>query len=120
MLLPTKQPTSEFAYLMETVSIADLGSSTSWSKGSSLCWDELVLRVQQSPSNPSPWFVLVFISPLKGFSGLSDFGRERDIGVLGRWEWVGDSCRGVLGRWFGLKPWGVDGLGFGVKAVVEH
>ncbi|GJY23417.1 hypothetical protein Tco_0397075 [Tanacetum coccineum] len=84
-----------------------IGSMGLWERPSSfsLCWDELVVRVQQSPSNPSPWFVLVFISPLKGFSGLSDFGRERDIGVLGRWEWVGVSC-GVLGRWFGLETVG--------------
>ncbi|GJS84249.1 hypothetical protein Tco_0750790 [Tanacetum coccineum] len=55
-----------------------------------------------------------------GGTGLSEMNWKGGIRVLGRWEWVGDSCRGVLGRWFGLKPWGSGGLGFGGKAVVAR
>ncbi|GJZ00316.1 hypothetical protein Tco_0517745, partial [Tanacetum coccineum] len=50
-----------------------------------------------------------------GGTGMSEMNWKGGIRVLGRWEWVGDSCRGVLGRWFGLKPWGSGGLGFGGK-----
>ncbi|GKB93589.1 hypothetical protein Tco_0979726, partial [Tanacetum coccineum] len=44
-------------------------------------WAVLLVSVERPSSNPSPWFVLVFISPLKGFSGLSELARGRDIGV---------------------------------------
>ncbi|GJX93189.1 reverse transcriptase domain-containing protein [Tanacetum coccineum] len=30
---------------------------------------------------------------------------ERDIGVLGRWEWVGVSCDGTWDSGLGVKPW---------------
>ncbi|GKE67761.1 cycloartenol synthase, partial [Tanacetum coccineum] len=40
------------------------------------------------PSNPSPSLWLLFISPLMGCFGLSVLSGERDIGAMGRWEWV--------------------------------
>ncbi|GJV32094.1 hypothetical protein Tco_1392494 [Tanacetum coccineum] len=39
------------------------------------------VSVEVIQSNPSPLFCLVFISPLKGFSGLSVCARERVIGA---------------------------------------
>ncbi|GKB89624.1 putative reverse transcriptase domain-containing protein, partial [Tanacetum coccineum] len=44
-------------------------------------WDVFVVRVGHFLSNPSPWFALYTISPLKGTSGLSVCARERDIGA---------------------------------------
>ncbi|GKD60022.1 hypothetical protein Tco_1297531 [Tanacetum coccineum] len=74
-------------------------------KALSLPWDELVVRVQHSPSNPSLLFVLTSSQPLKGFVGLSVLPGERVIGVLGRWEWVG-GCRKVYWRGgLGEKQW---------------
>ncbi|GJU51613.1 hypothetical protein Tco_1221168 [Tanacetum coccineum] len=44
-------------------------------------WDVFVVRVGHFLSNPSPWFALYTISPLKGTSGLSVCARERVIGA---------------------------------------
>ncbi|GJT16384.1 hypothetical protein Tco_0875090 [Tanacetum coccineum] len=49
-------------------------------------WDELVVRVQHSPSNPSLLFVLTSSQPLKGFVGLSVLPGERVIGSM-LWKW---------------------------------
>ncbi|GJS70881.1 retrovirus-related pol polyprotein from transposon TNT 1-94 [Tanacetum coccineum] len=46
-----------------------------------ISWDKLVVRVGSLTLNPSPPFGLLFISPLKGFSGLSVCARERVIGA---------------------------------------
>ncbi|GKG04785.1 hypothetical protein Tco_0315172, partial [Tanacetum coccineum] len=45
------------------------------------------------------------ISPL-GVLRVECFELERDIGVLGRWEWVGVSCGEYLGGGLGSKLWG--------------
>ncbi|GKC08436.1 hypothetical protein Tco_1000046, partial [Tanacetum coccineum] len=46
------------------------------------------------------------------------FDRERGYRGTRLWGKVWVSCECVLERWFGLKPWGSGGLGFGGKAVV--
>ncbi|GKE06301.1 hypothetical protein Tco_1398319 [Tanacetum coccineum] len=50
--------------------------------------------------------------------GLSVCARERGDKGTRLWGKVWVSCECVLERWFGLKPWGSGGLGFGGKAVV--
>ncbi|GKG04652.1 hypothetical protein Tco_0315039, partial [Tanacetum coccineum] len=54
---------------------------------------------------------------IEGVLGLCDFARERDIGVLGRWEWVGVSCDGTWDSGKARKTMGGGGLGFGGKWV---
>ncbi|GJZ39732.1 hypothetical protein Tco_0586295, partial [Tanacetum coccineum] len=53
----------------------------SLSSKTSCTWAVLVVRVGSLTLNPSPPFGLLFISPLKGFSGLSVCARERVIGA---------------------------------------
>ncbi|GJX49738.1 hypothetical protein Tco_0276583 [Tanacetum coccineum] len=81
-----------------------------------MTWAEFVVRVQCIQGNPSPPLCLDFISPLKGFVGLSVLPGERVIGALGWWgkvkvSWdgtldsgkarktMGEGCNGLAGRW---------------------
>ncbi|GKG33950.1 hypothetical protein Tco_0434109, partial [Tanacetum coccineum] len=80
--------------------------------GSSLFWEVLAVSVEVIQSNPSPPLCLDFISPLKGFVGLCVLTGKGVIRVMGRWEVVRDSCRGVLERWFGAENRGRGWYGF--------
>ncbi|GKE85150.1 hypothetical protein Tco_1558892, partial [Tanacetum coccineum] len=62
------------------VAVLSAGGTTQ-SLGSSLSWAVFLVRVGHFLSNPSPWFALYTISPLKGTSGLSVCARERVIGA---------------------------------------
>ncbi|GJT96164.1 hypothetical protein Tco_1091682 [Tanacetum coccineum] len=97
-----------------------------------MTWAEFVVRVQCIQGNPSPPLCLDFISPLKGFVGLSVLPGERVIGALGWWgkvkvSWdgtldsgkarktMGEGCNGLAGRvywaWVCIGPTGF-GVGF--------
>ncbi|GKE12163.1 hypothetical protein Tco_1415714, partial [Tanacetum coccineum] len=71
----------------------------SWLLGSVCC------GVQCIQGNPSPPLCLDFISPLKGFVGLSVLPGERVIGALGWWGKVKVSCGRYLRGGLGLKLW---------------
>ncbi|GKA88570.1 hypothetical protein Tco_0810334 [Tanacetum coccineum] len=94
----SSSPTPTPRHHHPTTTHTTISSAPPWgSKGFSWSWDKLAVSVQCIQSNPSLLFVLSSSQPLKGCFGLSDCARERDIGVLGRWEWVGVSwCMGRI------------------------
>ncbi|GKG03278.1 hypothetical protein Tco_0310914, partial [Tanacetum coccineum] len=78
----------------------------------------LVVRVQHSLCNPSPPLCLDFISPLKGFVGLSVLLGEGVIGSLGKWELVKVSCEMYWRGGLELKTGGEGGMVFWRQVVM--
>ncbi|GKD49881.1 hypothetical protein Tco_1278857, partial [Tanacetum coccineum] len=64
--------------------------------------------------NPSLALFLSSSQPLMGF-GLSEMNWKGGIRVGVEWGKVRDSCRGVLGRWYGEKNRGRGSLGLAGK-----
>ncbi|GKD81046.1 hypothetical protein Tco_1347885, partial [Tanacetum coccineum] len=88
------------------------------SQSLSLSWVELVVRVQSNPSNPSLPLASLHHLTIEGLRVFVNcqVGMVCRVGV--EWGKVRDSCRVVLGRWFGSENSGKWWYKVGGKVVM--